>query len=410
MNRGVIYLDHQASTPVAAEVIEAMLPMFSEQYANAGSVTHQPGRDVAEHVERSAAMIASTIGADASEVVFTSGATESNNLALLGACLHPRQKRRKIISVETEHRALLDPLKKLGKQGFDVQVVGVLPNGNEASGVVDLEELKRLIDDDTAIVSVMLANNEIGVIQPILEIAELCHQQGALLHTDAAQAVGKIPVDVDALDVDLMSFSAHKCYGPKGVGGLYVRSRDRRVRLASQIVGGGQQDNLRSGTLNTPGIVGMAAAMQLCESENDWSNRQTAEALWQKLTRQSVLLLDQLRRLIPAVALNGPAVSEQSLEDIGKPGTRMPGNLNCSFMPVEGQSLMLAAPRIAVSSGSACTSAEPGVSHVLQAIGLSDDQARSSLRLGIGRSNTDSQLVEAAEMLADAAQQLRQLV
>ncbi|GAB5404776.1 MAG: IscS subfamily cysteine desulfurase [Aureliella sp.] len=410
MNSDVIYLDHQASTPVATEVIDVMLPMFSEQYANSGSVTHLPGRDVAEQVERASARIADSIGASASEIVFTSGATESNNLALLGVCLHPRQKRRRIISVETEHRALLDPLKKLAKQGFDVQIVSVLQAGAEQAGVVDMEQLERLIDDDTALVSVMLANNEIGVIQPLKQIAELCRRRGALLHTDGAQAVGRVPVDVGALDVDLLSFSAHKCYGPKGVGGLYVRSQGRRVRLAAQIVGGGQQDNLRSGTLNTPGVIGMAAAIQLCDKENDWHETRSAEPLWKKLARQSTSLWEHLTSQIPDLEINGPSVRELSLDELAKPGTRLPGNLNCSFMPVEGQSLMLATPRIAVSSGSACTSAEPDVSHVLKAIGLSDDYARSSLRFGIGRGTTDSQLKDAAELLADSARRLRQLV
>lgn len=415
MQNDVIYLDHQATTPVAQEVLDAMLPLFSLHYSNAGSATHEPGRSVAETVARACGQIASLIGAAEDEVVFTSGATESNNLALLGACLHPRQKRRKIVSVTTEHRAVLDPLKKLGKQGFLVEYAGVGRAGNENVGRVDLDQLASRIDDDTAVVSVMLANNEIGVIQPLREISQICQQRGVLLHTDAAQAVGKIPVDVDALGVDLMSFSAHKCYGPKGVGGLFVRGRGRRVRLAPQIVGGGQQGNLRSGTLNTPGIVAMAAAMQLCANDNAWhENVEDTQPLWLKIQRQTIALWNRLQQNIPGIELNGPSLPDDSnvgnLLSCGEPGTRLPGNLNCSFMPVEGQSLMLAVPRLAVSSGSACTSAEPDVSHVLTAIGLNEDAARSSLRLGLGRNTTDSELLEAADLLAEAAEKLRRLV
>lgn len=413
MQSDVIYLDHQATTQVAPEVLDAMLPLFSLHYANAGSATHELGRSVAEVVAKSCGQVASLIGASEDEVVFTSGATESNNLALLGACLHPRQKRRKIVSVTTEHRAVLDPLKRLEKQGFLVQYAGVAAAGSEDVGLVDLDKLDSLIDDDTAVVSVMLANNEIGVIQPLREISLLCQRRGALLHSDAAQAVGRIPVDVDALGVDLLSFSAHKCYGPKGVGGLFVRGREQRVRLAPQIVGGGQQGNLRSGTLNTPGIVAMAAAMQLCSRENAWHlPTLDQQPLWRRLQQQTRILWNRLQEKIPGIELNGPSLPNESVAEriCGEPGSRLPGNLNCSFMPVEGQSLMLAVPRLAVSSGSACTSAEPGVSHVLTAIGISEDAARSSLRMGLGRCTTDDELQEAADMLAEAAQKLRRLV
>lgn len=403
----MIYFDHHATTPVAQEVIDAMLPMFGEQFANAGSVTHQFGRDVGDIVQRAIEDIAHTIGGVGDELVITSGATESNNLALLGLCTHPRQKRRKIVSVVTEHRAVIDPLQRLSKLGFEIQWVGVCGQSESCPGLVDMEALAAAIDDDTAVVSLMLANNEIGVIQPLAEIAALCRQRGVWLHTDATQAVGRIEVDVDLLDVDLLSFSAHKFYGPKGVGGLYVRRRDRKVRLASQIVGGGQQHNIRSGTLNTAGIVGMQAALQLCKTENDWRGVLGAEPRWKRTARLRDLLWEQLSAQIPGVKLNGPSLT---LPTPAAAPVRLPGNLNCSFAPVEGQSLMLKTPNLAVSSGSACTSSEPGVSHVLTALGLSEDAARSSLRFGLGRSNTADEVKQAVQWLAAAVAELRDLI
>ena len=260
----MIYLDHHATTPLEPAALQAMLPLLQGKFANAGSVTHEAGREVAALVDKARSHVAELIGASDDEIVFTSGATESNNLALFGACLRPRQKRRKVVSVVSEHPALLDPLERLGKQGFEVRLAPVLGRESSCPGRVCLDALSELIDDETALVSVMLANNEIGAIQPISGIAELCRERGALLHTDASQAVGRIPVDVDSLGVDLLSFSAHKFYGPKGVGGLFVRRRDRRVRIQPQIVGGGQQQNLRSGTLNTAGIIGLEAALSAC--------------------------------------------------------------------------------------------------------------------------------------------------
>ena len=259
MTDKIIYLDNQATTRVDPRVVEAMLPVFDQSYANAGSVTHELGLAASDLVEESAESIANCLNARRSEIVFTSGATESNNLAIRGACLRKRTSGH-IITVETEHKAVLDPIAKLEKQGFRVTRLKVVPNGSDDAGLINLDELKNAIAEDTILVSVMVAHNEIGVIQPIREIADLCHECGVLLHTDATQAVGHLSVDVDELGVDLMSFSAHKFYGPKGIGGLYVRRTDRRVRLASQIDGGGQQENRRSGTLNVPGIVGMAAA------------------------------------------------------------------------------------------------------------------------------------------------------
>ncbi|MCR9296242.1 MAG: cysteine desulfurase [bacterium] len=390
----MIYLDHHATTPIAPEALEAMLPLFGEYFANAGSTTHAAGRQVAAMVNDAVAKMAGLLGADPEEIVITSGATESNNLAVLGTCLHSRQKRRKIVSLVSEHQALLGPLQRLQKGGFQIELLQPQGRHDSVPGMIDLERLSTAIDEDTALVSVMLANNEIGVVQPLAEIAKLCRQYGALLHTDAAQAVGRIPVHVDDLDVDLLSFSAHKFYGPKGIGGLYVRRRERRVRLQSQIVGGGQQHNLRSGTLNSPAIVGMARALEVCSSNLE------EDAL--RITGLRDRLFQSLARSLDMLRLNGPRLEDS--------GCRLPGNLNCCFYPVEGQSLMLAVPELAASSGSACTSAEPAPSHVLQAIGLSEDEARSSLRFGIGRFNTQSEIDQVATWLVDATEQLRALL
>ncbi len=393
----MIYLDNHATTAMDPEAVQAMLPLMTELYANPGSVSHAAGRQVAEVVEGSLASMAGMLRASADELIITSGATESNNLALLGACLHPRQKRRKVISCVTEHHAVLDPLKRLEGFGFEVVLIPVHPQTSLLAGQIDLQQLDEAIDDQTAVVSVMLANNEIGVVQPISEIAGMCRRHGCWLHVDAAQAIGRIEVDVDALDVDLLSFASHKFYGPKGVGGLFVRHRNRRVRLQSQIVGGGQQHNLRSGTLNSLGIVGMEAAMR--------STLGTMQADQQKIAGLRDRLWDQLAGgLSGGVQLNGPAIASH-----GAP-PRLSGNLNCCFYPVEGQSLMLAVPEVAVSSGSACSSAQSGASHVLLALGLTEEQARSSLRFGIGKFNTERDIDWAAEQFVRAARDLAKLL
>ncbi len=391
----MIYLDNHSTTPLDPAALAAMLPIFGEHFANAGSVTHAAGRAVAERIDRSIANLSAMIGASDDEVVITSGATESNNLALLGACLHPRQTRRKVVAVTTEHKAILDPLQRLVQQGFEVELVPILQRPAAEAGLVDMAAMARAIDSDTALVSVMLANNEIGAIQPLRQIAEHCRSAGCLLHTDASQAVGRIPVDVDQLDVDLLSFSAHKFYGPKGVGGLFVRRRERRVRLQAQIVGGGQQQNFRSGTLNTPGIVGMEAALAACL--NSLQSDQT------RIAHLRDRLFVMLGERCQAMQLNGPSIQGEYAD------RRLSGNLNCCFYPYEGQSLMLSTPDLAVSSGSACTSAQPSPSHVLQALGLSEEEARSSLRFGIGRFNTLLEIEQAAEWLGNAVSQLRRL-
>ncbi len=387
----MIYLDHHATTPVAPEVLQAMLPYFSQHFGNAGSVTHQVGRTAAEVVTAAVAQIAQSLGGRPDNLVVTSGATESCNLAILGSCLHPRQKRRKVVTVCTEHPAVLDPVKRLEKHGFETCILPVQPS----SGLVDLNLLSETIDDRTALCSVMLANNEIGTIQPLADVAEICRSHDCILHTDATQAVGRIPVNLGLLGVDLLSFSAHKFYGPKGIGGLLLADH-RRTRLHPQIVGGGQQANRRSGTLNVPGIVGMSAALRLTTAnlqETAERMHQLRGQLWAALLRHPI-----------STFLNGPDFGTET----AKPD-RLPGNLNCGFEGVEGQSLMQLTPELAVSSGSACTSASPDVSHVLRAIGRSEDQARSSLRFGLGRDTTEDEIARAADWIALAIQRLKQM-
>ncbi len=408
----LIYLDHHSTTPLDPDVLSAMLPMMTEHFANAGSISHEAGRLVAQRVDQARASIASQMGAADDEIVFTSGATESNNLALFGVCLHPRQKRRKVISAVTEHKAILDPLQRLASQGFDVHLVDVLPQSSSYPGCIDLDRMESLIDDQTAMVTVMLANNEIGTVQPIAELAKLCRKFDCVLHTDAAQAIGRMNIHVDHLDVDLLSFSGHKMYGPKGVGGLFVRRRGRRVRLQSQIVGGGQQQNMRSGTLNTPAIVGMAAALAKCYQLNGWATVGWADgklavgAEEKRLAGLRGRFFGQLSERL-GVQLNGPVLTDES----GMPsGQRLAGNLNVCFAPVEGQSLMMLLPHVAMSSGSACTTTDPRPSHVLEALGLSVEQTRSSLRFGFGRYNTERDIDAAAQGLIDACLELRKLL
>ena len=388
----MIYFDNHATTPVDPDVLAAMMPYFQTEFGNAGSITHELGRRAGEAITQATLSVARLLGASSDEIVFTSGATESNNLALFGHCLHPRQKRRKVVSFTTEHRAILDPLQRLRSLGFEIVLLPVQDKTSSVPGMIDLDQLSAELDDNTALVTLMLANNEIGVIQPIAEVARLCRRFGVTLHTDATQSVGRMPVDVDDLDVDLLSFSAHKFYGPKGVGGLYVRSRNRRVVLQPHIVGGGQQNNLRSGTLNSPGIIGLERALEkssrlmMTEADHVWAMR---NALWQGLTRE-----------LPDLILNGPRLESS---------VRLDGNLNCCFPNVEGQSIMQLTPQLCASSGSACTSATPHPSHVLTGIGLTEDQARCSLRFGLGRFNTLQEVETAVSLLSAAYQELRRL-
>ncbi len=398
-----IYLDNHATTAVDPRVVEAMLPTMLSEYANAGSITHQPGRRAAQRIQEHKEQMLYLLGAQHAELIFTSGATESINLALFGIALHPRQKRRTVLVGKIDHKAVLDCARKLSKQGLNVQTIDLVKNQPAdllpCVGIYDLEALGEQLTDDVAIVSLILGNNEIGSLQDMRPIAELCHQHGAILHLDATQAIGKIPFDAQAVGADLVSFSAHKFYGPKGVGGLLICNDT--IQLSPVIVGGGQQNNLRSGTLNTAGIVGMARALEISVAQLDaelpmvYSLR---DRLWQKLKTR-----------IDGLKLNGPDWKTLPPSD---PTVlqRLPGNLNVRFPNVDGQSLMLKVPSLAVSSGSACTSAEPAPSHVLIGIGLSQDQARSSLRFGIGRFNTETQIDQAADRIVSAYAELLHFV
>ena len=361
-----IYLDNNATTRTDPRVLEAMLPFFSEVYGNAASKGHSFGWAAEEAVDLGRAQLASVIGADPKEIVFTSGATESNNLAIKGVAEMYAEKGDHFITVSTEHKAVLDTMKHLEHDGKRVTFLGV-----DKDGLIDLAELADAITDKTVLVSVMFANNEIGVIQPIAEIGKLCRERGVLFHTDAVQAYGKIPVDVNAMNIDLLSFTAHKIYGPKGIGALYVRRRPR-VRLTAQIDGGGHERGFRSGTLNVPGIVGFGKAAELCGQEMEG-----------EMTRLTALR-DRLKTGI-IDAIDSAYVN-------GHPTKRLPGNMNISFEFVEGESLLMGLKDVALSSGSACTSASLEPSYVLKALGLGDELAHSSLRFGLGRFTTPDQI------------------
>lgn len=377
----MIYLDHHATTPVDPRVVEAMLPWMTVHFGNPHSHSHLVGRKAAEACEQALATIAGLIGAEADHIVLTSGATESNNLAIDGVLRHPRQRRRHIITAATEHPAVLDPVARLEREGFRVTVLPVRQQDRDDCGLVDPEALRAAIDEDTALVSIMWANNEIGALQPIATLAEITHAAGALFHTDATQALGRVPIDVASADIDLLSGSAHKFYGPKGVGFLYVGTQ-RRVRLRPLVEGGGQQRGLRSGTLNSAGLIGMAAALRLCVEELP----DTAERV--RVLRDD--LWTRLQTAFPGIELNGPALC---------PELRLAENLNVSLADVEGETLMAAAPQVAISSGAACSSVDPRPSHVLTAIGLSESRARRSLRFGLGRQTTADEIEQAVEFL-----------
>ena len=388
-----VYMDNHATTRVDPRVMAAMTPFFTEQFGNAGSSGHPFGWAAKDAVDAARETIADALRASSREIVFTSGATESNNLALRGIAERQRRKGNHLVAVTTEHKSVLDPLARLGRRGFEVTLLDVTPAGSRDAGVVHPDAVAAALRDDTILVSVMLANNEIGAIARLAEIGAICKQREVLLHSDATQAVGKIPVDVEALGVDLLSFSAHKIYGPKGVGALYVRRRNPLVRLEPLLDGGGQEAGMRSGTLNVPGIVGLATALKLCVAEMD---EETA-----RLQRLRDQLFQGLSSQIDDVILNGPALDDPTL--------RLPGNLNCSFLGVDGEALMMNLRDLAVSSGSACTSTNPEPSHVLRALGLSDDRVRASLRFGLGRFNTSEEVDFAVNRLAETVRRLRKL-
>jgi cysteine desulfurase len=377
-----IYMDHQATTPVDPEVFEAMRPYFLEQFGNAASRSHAFGWAAEGAVETARAAVATLIGAKPVEIVFTSGATESDNLALKGVAEAYREKGAHIVTSAIEHHAVLDTCKRLEKTGFLVSYVSV-----DRYGMVDPEAVARAITPKTILVSIMLANNEIGTIQPLAEIGRLCKARGVLLHSDAVQGVGKIPVEVDALGVDLLSLTAHKMYGPKGVGALYVRMGKPRVRLIPQMDGGGHEKGRRSGTLNVPGIVGLGKACELA------GRRMAAEA------QRLAALRERLRA--------GIFSRLDHLYFNGHPVQRLPGNLNVSFEFVQGESLLMSLKEIAVSSGSACSTASPAPSHVLRAIGLGDDLAHASLRFGLGWGNTEEEADYVADRIVEEVTRLR---
>eukprot|EP00457_Paulinella_chromatophora_P006568 gb/GEZN01006587.1/.p1 GENE.gb/GEZN01006587.1/~~gb/GEZN01006587.1/.p1 ORF type:complete len:483 (+),score=93.31 gb/GEZN01006587.1/:23-1471(+) len=378
-----LYLDMQATTPMDPRVLDAMMPFMTSEYGNPHSRTHSYGWETEHAVEQARAELAQLIGADPKEIVFTSGATESNNLACKGIAQFYQSSKKHIVTTTTEHKCVLDSCRNLELQGFEVTYLGVKSNG-----LVDLEALEAAIRPDTSLVSIMTVNNEIGVVQPLKEIGEICRKKGAKFHTDAAQAVGKIPIDVNALKVDAMSISGHKMYGPKGVGALYVRRRPR-LRLVAQMSGGGQERGLRSGTLAAPLCVGLGAAARVCEQEMEADSRH--------VSRLSKTLLDQVMAKIPLVVLNGDPVH------------RYAGNLNLSFSCVEGESLLMALKEIAVSSGSACTSASLEPSYVLRALGVSEDMAHTSIRFGLGRFTTEQEVTYAIDLLTRHVDRLREM-
>lgn len=378
-----IYLDYQATTPLDPRVLDAMMPYFTGKFGNPHSRSHSFGWDAEEAVEASREEVAKLIGADPREIVFTSGATESNNLAIKGVALFNKDRRNEIVTVVTEHKCVLDTCRHLEQEGFKVTYLPVKQNG-----LVDLEQLRAVVTDRTVLVSVMAVNNEIGVIQPIAEIAKIAHEKGAYFHTDCAQAVGKIPLDVNAMGIDLMSISGHKIYGPKGIGALYVR-RKPRVRLVAQMNGGGQERGMRSGTLSPALCVGLGTACKIAREEMG------AEA--ERLHRLADRFHDKVKAKLPDVFLNGDA--EQ----------RIPGNLNLSFAYVEGESLIMGIKDLAVSSGSACTSASLEPSYVLRALGVEEELAHTSIRFGFGRFTTEAEIDYAADEIIRRVSKLREM-
>ena len=378
-----IYLDYQATTPLDPRVLEAMMPYFTHQFGNPHSRSHSYGWEAEEGVEKARGQVARLIGADEKEVIFTSGATESNNLAIRGVAEFYKDRKNHIVTTVTEHKCVLDTCRHLEQSGFEVTYLPVQKNG-----LVDLEALRNAITDKTVVVSIMAVNNEIGVIQPLEEIGKICREKKVFFHTDAAQAAGKIPLDVEKMNIDLMSISGHKIYGPKGIGALYVR-RKPRVRLVPLIVGGGQERGFRSGTLPTPLCVGLGEAAEIALKEMD------GEA--ERLKKLQARMLKGLQSKLTDIVVNG------DLEH------RIPGNLNISFAYVEGESLMMGIKNLAVSSGSACTSASLEPSYVLRALGVEEDLAHTSLRIGLGRFTTEHEVDTAVEELVRHVKKLREM-
>jgi len=377
-------MDNHSTTPVDPTVLEAMLPYFTEKFGNAASRNHSFGWEAEAAVDAARQQLAALINADSKEIVFTSGATESDNLALRGVAEMYREKGDHIITTVTEHRAVLDTAKRLEKMGFSVTYLPV-----QADGLIDPETVRNAITPKTILISVILANNEIGTINPVAEIGRIAKERGVLFHSDATQAVGKIPVDVQAMGIDLMSFTAHKMYGPKGVGALYVRRKNPRVRLAPMIDGGGHERGMRSGTLPVPLIVGFGKAADIC--------RQMMPEESKRLTALRDRLRDGIMTRLDETYLNG------------HPTRRLPNNVNISFAYVEGESLLMGLKDIALSSGSACTSASLEPSYVLRALGVGSDLAHSSIRYGLGRFNTEEEVDYVIQRTVEVVNKLREM-
>jgi cysteine desulfurase len=381
---GKVYLDNNATTRVDPVVLEAMLPYFCEKFGNPASRNHSFGWEAEEAVENAREQVAAVIGADPKEIIFTSGATESNNIAIKGVAAMYGEKGRHIITQVTEHKAVIDPCKYLEQHGFRVTFLPV-----DRYGQVSAEQVREALCDDTILVSIMHGNNEIGTLQPIAEIGRLCKERGVLFHTDCCQTFGKVPIDVEQMGIDLLSCSAHKIHGPKGVGALYVRRKKPRVRCEAVLHGGGHERGMRSGTLNVPGIVGLGRAAELCRTHMDSEPKRLA-ALRDRLYRGITAQLDE-------VYLNG------------HPTQRTPTNLNLSFAYVEGESMMMGFSDIAVSSGSACTSASLEPSYVLKSLGVGDDLAHSSIRFSVGRFNTEEEIDYTIGRVVAVVRKLREM-
>jgi cysteine desulfurase len=379
-----IYMDNHATTRMDPRVLEAMLPYFTDKFGNAASRNHPFGWAAEEAVEEARERIAKLVGASAKEIIFTSGATESDNLAIKGVAEMYREKGNHIITAVTEHKAVLDTCKRLEKYGYRVTYLPV-----QKDGLIDLDDLKRAIDDKTILVTIMAANNEIGVLQPWAQLGKICRERGVLFHSDAVQAIGKVPVDVNKDNIDLMSITGHKIYGPKGAGALYVRRKNPRVQISAIIDGGGHERGMRSGTLNVPGIVGLGEACAIAKEEMPQESC--------RLAGLRNRLKDRITSRLDEVYING------SMEH------RLPGNLNISFAYVEGESLLMGINDVAVSSGSACTSATLEPSYVLKALGTGDDLAHSSIRFGIGRFNTEAEIDYVADRVCETVERLREL-
>ena len=379
-----VYMDNHSTTPVDPRVFEAMAPWFTEKFGNAASRSHSFGWEAAEAVKRARKQVAALIGAAPDEIVFTSGATESDNLAIKGVAEALRARGNHIITAAAEHRAVLDSCKRLEQQGFEVTYLPV-----DGHGRLDPDSVRHAHQSQTILVSVMLANNEVGTIQPIAEIGRIAHERGALFHTDAVQAAGKVPIHVDEMNIDLLSLSAHKMYGPKGVGALYVRRKNAPVPLTPLMDGGGHEGGLRSGTLNVPGIVGFGAACLIAAKEMPLES--------ERLRRLRNRLAERLRAGLDEIQVNG------------HPTERLPNNLNVSFGYVDGEALLVGLSDVAVSTGAACTSAKLEPSHVLRAMGVSEELAQGSLRFGLGRFNTEEEVEYVAGRVIETVGRLREL-